>query len=258
MKIFQGGYLPLLLIALLTGGCLKPIQGGLSFFQGSFKREQGVSSYYKMDNKKEAHSYFKEAADYGDPEGQYLLGLMDLQGDGVTQNTEAGLAWIKKAAEQGYMPAINKLGFLYLSGRHGVKKDIQKSIKYLTEAAEKGEINAMLALGMVYSNYSKPINYELAASWYAKAREKGAGIPAEVTETQFLKKDVKNKIDHKLVQDVQVQLQLLGYSPGVADGIPGQKTAEAVRQFQTDRHLTVNGEITQALLNELKNNSGQR
>lgn len=258
MKIYRGGYLALLLMALLTSGCLDSLKGGLNSVQGNFKRELGTSAYYKMDNKQEAYSYFKEAAAYGDAEGQYLLGLMDLEGDGVTRNTETGLAWIKKAAEQDYTPAQNKLGFLYLSGRHGVKKDLHKSINYLTEAAEKGEMNAMLALGMVYSNYSTPRNYELAASWYSKAREKGAGIPAEVTDPQFLKKGARNKIDHKLVKDVQVQLQLLGYNPGVADGLSGRKTDEAVRRFQSDKHLPVDGKITQALLNELKKTSGQR
>jgi S1-C subfamily serine protease len=43
-----------------------------------------------------------------------------------------------------------------------------------------------------------------------------------------------------------------GYSPGPADGITGPRTRAAVRAFQRDRGIPVDGEVSEALLDELE------
>jgi hypothetical protein len=47
-------------------------------------------------------------------------------------------------------------------------------------------------------------------------------------------------------QMVQSALARAGYDPGAADGVMGEKTAAALRNFQRDRHLKVTGSATPA------------
>lgn len=53
-------------------------------------------------------------------------------------------------------------------------------------------------------------------------------------------------------KQVQQLLNELGYPCGVADGIPGTKTKEAVKRYQTDKGIPVDGVISTALLENLK------
>jgi N-acetyl-anhydromuramyl-L-alanine amidase AmpD len=52
-------------------------------------------------------------------------------------------------------------------------------------------------------------------------------------------KDASNQI--KNVKELQEALKTLGYDPGTIDGIIGQKTMQAVRKFQREQQLAVDG-----------------
>jgi peptidoglycan hydrolase-like protein with peptidoglycan-binding domain len=54
------------------------------------------------------------------------------------------------------------------------------------------------------------------------------------------------------VASVQSGLARLGYDPGPADGIAGPRTREAVRRYQQDRRLLVDGAITPALAEHVR------
>ena len=56
------------------------------------------------------------------------------------------------------------------------------------------------------------------------------------------------------VKKVQKKLNKLGYKCGTADGIYGTKTKNAIKDFQRDEGMTVNGEIKKALIKKLKIN----
>jgi peptidoglycan hydrolase-like protein with peptidoglycan-binding domain len=49
---------------------------------------------------------------------------------------------------------------------------------------------------------------------------------------------------------------VLGYNPGAIDGRPGGKTADAIRQYQTDKGLLVTGDASAPLLQHLRRNGG--
>lgn len=53
------------------------------------------------------------------------------------------------------------------------------------------------------------------------------------------------------VRTVQNKLAALGYDPGPADGIPGPRTFQAVRQFQQNQGLEVDGIVGPATLKAL-------
>ncbi|HXP74829.1 MAG TPA: peptidoglycan-binding domain-containing protein [Stellaceae bacterium] len=54
------------------------------------------------------------------------------------------------------------------------------------------------------------------------------------------------------VRDIQTGLQHLGYSPGAADGRMGPKTAAAIRKYQQDNGMTVDGQPSQAVLDSIR------
>lgn len=54
------------------------------------------------------------------------------------------------------------------------------------------------------------------------------------------------------VRDIQAGLQRLGYNPGAADGRMGPKTAAAIRQYQQDNGMSVDGEPSQAVLHSIR------
>lgn len=53
------------------------------------------------------------------------------------------------------------------------------------------------------------------------------------------------------VRKVQQKLNRLGYNCGIADGIYGTKTKNAIKKFQMKKGMTINGKITKALLKKL-------
>jgi hypothetical protein len=58
--------------------------------------------------------------------------------------------------------------------------------------------------------------------------------------------------DRDLIRDIQRLLGELGFDPGAADGIAGRKTRHAIRAFQEQQGLSVDGEVTAALLRDLQ------
>ena len=64
----------------------------------------------------------RQAADQGDAEAQYNLGLMYVNGEGVPKDDAEAVRWYRLAAEQGDASAQHNLGVMYANGR-GVLKD---------------------------------------------------------------------------------------------------------------------------------------
>lgn len=60
------------------------------------------------------------------------------------------------------------------------------------------------------------------------------------------------RLDRQGLIDLQWQLALHGYDPGPADGVAGPRTAAAIRRYQADAGLQVDGEPDRALLDHLQ------
>jgi hypothetical protein len=59
-----------------------------------------------------------------------------------------------------------------------------------------------------------------------------------------------------LVYDTQASLARLGYDPGPVDGVYGQRTSDAISQFQVYNHLPVDGRPSPALLDLMVQQGG--
>jgi peptidoglycan hydrolase-like protein with peptidoglycan-binding domain len=63
--------------------------------------------------------------------------------------------------------------------------------------------------------------------------------------------------ERRRLRMIQTGLAELGYNPGRIDGVLGDHTKEAIRQFERDRSLPVTGTVSKALVEELRKVTGQ-
>jgi uncharacterized protein len=98
--------------------------------------QAGLDAYQKGDYATAAKEW-RTLADGGDPEPQFNLGLLYLDGHGVPQSYAEAASWFRRAAEQDYTPAQHNLGAMYGSGQ-GVKRDYIQAYKWLNICAAKG------------------------------------------------------------------------------------------------------------------------
>ena len=133
--------------------------------------------YYNGDgvpqNYAEAVKWFRQAAEQGHPKAQYILGYCYEYGDGVPQNSAEALKWWRKAAEQGHASAQYYLGYCYEYG-FGVPQNYTEAVKWYRKAAEQGDAYAQFYWGYRYKNgRGVPKDKEEAVKWYRKAAEQG-------------------------------------------------------------------------------------
>ncbi|MGQ0594915.1 MAG: tetratricopeptide repeat protein [Gammaproteobacteria bacterium] len=110
--------------------------------------ESGVRAYMSGDYEA-ALREFGRAADSGDRNAQYNVGLMHLKGQGVAANDQEAVGWFRKAAGLGQVQAQTFLGALYADGQ-GVAQDYEQAAYWLAMAAEAGHGVAQCFLGQLY------------------------------------------------------------------------------------------------------------
>lgn len=59
---------------------------------------------------------------------------------------------------------------------------------------------------------------------------------------------------NQAVISLQSQLAARGYDPGPIDGVMGERTRAAIRAYQRDRQMPVDGQVSQALVASLASN----
>jgi TPR repeat protein len=75
-------------------------------------------------------------------ESLYAIGMLYWQGEGVAQDYNISVVWLKQAADINHPGAQNKLGYLYSTGQ-GVPRNYQEAAKWLQMAAEQGDEDAL-------------------------------------------------------------------------------------------------------------------
>lgn len=114
----------------------------------------------------------------GPAEAGNLLAMQtvgDMLSDGVGGADPAeGFAMLEKAAELGFPPAINSLGFSYANGR-GVAMDEVKGLALYKDAAEKGYGLAAANAGLFYQQGKGgvAVDFEKAVTWFRRAADLG-------------------------------------------------------------------------------------
>lgn len=114
--------------------------------------------------------YYIKAAELGNPVAQYKLAISyETSALGTPKDIKKTLKWLMESAKQGYAPAENWLGGIYLRGQT-LKRDPKEAHKWLLKAAEHGLCRAQRTLGEMYF-YGNGIRKDenKALKWFMKA-----------------------------------------------------------------------------------------
>ena len=132
------------------------------------------------------------AADSGDTNAEYQLGLIYANGAGVAQNYVEAMRWFEKAARNGSPAAQWRTGLGYAKGI-GVVQDERMAAEWFKKAANNAHIGAQLALSQLYLNgRGVPKDYVRAYTWASIARvtrddqdEKLKSLASRMTPTEI-------------------------------------------------------------------------
>jgi len=232
---------------------------GLAYIEGS-----GVPEDLELSAK-----WINRAADLGDPGAEFLVGSSFYAGIGVEQDVPRGLSFLERAAVQGHPKAQFLLGQAYVDGI-GVQENAQWAARWYGKAARGGHPRAQYALGVMFaSGLGVPKSPLRAYQWFGSAAANGYEKAAELRDAissrlspaalatadakvaRFSAKESIGYSDAPTVMYVQTRLRALGYDAGPVDGIAGPKTRTAIEAFQVSERLTVDGELSRSLVEDL-------
>ena len=117
----------------------------------------------------EAQYWFDQSARQGVVAAQYALGKLYLTDDAEVHDAELGIQWLEYATHHGSDCAAYQLGKEYLKGKV-VKGDTIKAMDYLTQSAGTGNQYAQYALGKLYLDRQDP---EQAHYWFSQSATQG-------------------------------------------------------------------------------------
>lgn len=142
--------------------------------------------YYRKADYKNAFELFEQLANRGNAIAQTNIGVMYIQGQYVTQNTEKALYWLEKAAAQGVEMAKAYVLKIRAEESNGEKNlfeealslykegQLKEALEKFTVLAEQGHVMSQFIVGNMYDfGESVPRDYGRAFLWYKKAAEQG-------------------------------------------------------------------------------------
>lgn len=110
----------------------------------------------------------------GDAGGQYYIGLMYLNGQGLPKDDAQAFQWFGKSAKQGYARAQNALGELYFYAR-GTPRNHEQAQFWFRKAANQNLAAGQRNLGYTYLALN-PHDYQKGVFWLKKAARQGDEI----------------------------------------------------------------------------------
>ena len=132
----------------------------------------------------EAARWYRLAAEQGHVGAQASLGHMYYRGWGVSENGPESVRWNRLAAERGHAGAQNRLGLLYSEGK-GVAEDDTEAARWFRRAARLGNPHAQYNLGYIHA-YGEGVSEDPveAFAWFSAAAEHG--VPGAEEEREFV------------------------------------------------------------------------
>lgn len=101
----------------------------------------------------EAVSYYRKAAQQGNADGEYGLGNMYANGEGVKRDPTEARKWIMRAAEKNHPRATTTLAQAYISGGLGLdaqERNGEEARRWVTRAADSNYVPALDFLAKAY------------------------------------------------------------------------------------------------------------
>lgn len=137
------------------------------------------SYYYALNDCYEAIKWIGMAAEMGNAEALFNMGIFYLEGMGCDQDMEKCANYLHRAARRRHPEAQFAYADL-LSNGWGIEQDEKRAMKWYLDAAENGHVEAMYRLGEIYEE-GRGVEADLsaAAKWYNAACEKGHRMAAQ-------------------------------------------------------------------------------
>ncbi|MBP7951682.1 MAG: sel1 repeat family protein [Verrucomicrobiales bacterium] len=149
---------------------------------------------------KKALENLLKAANAGYVEAINLVGIYYQHGIELRQDKVAAAGWFRYAAEYGHPAALSNLGQCYEFGQ-GVKPDIATAVKYYQEAASKGDGAGHLNLGRCHdAGRGLPASPVLAYAHFFRSYELGTEAAAK------LRDDAKARLTPQQLQEAEKTL----------------------------------------------------
>ncbi len=132
-----------------------------------------VNGYGVVKDVDRAHELFQASADQAHPGGQVGMGYLYLTGQAVEYDDEEAARWYRLAADQGFAAGQASLAFMYQAGR-GVAVDTAESVRLYQLAADQEHAPAQFTLGYLHQ-YGLGVekDAEEAVRLYRLAAEQG-------------------------------------------------------------------------------------
>lgn len=119
---------------------------------------------------REARKWFAKAADFGYVPALNTLGLLSQAGVGGPKDIKQARAYFQKAAEEGYVPAQFNLARLYYAGAEGIAPDYQLAGAWFAQAAKSGHAHSLYAMARMYDmGEGVPADQSKAIVYYKEA-----------------------------------------------------------------------------------------
>jgi TPR repeat protein len=102
---------------------------------------------------------------------------VSLGADGISPQSDEGVALLEKAAGQGHVYDMMSVGAI-----HHVRKEHEQAVAWITKAAEAGLPDAMYNLGCVLNKgegVAAPRDHAAAMGWFRRAADAGQGKAAQ-------------------------------------------------------------------------------
>jgi TPR repeat protein len=150
-----------LLISGVILGCALPALADLGAGMQAFRNKDYARAFKE----------WKAAADAGQAEAQFDLGVLYAQGLGVQRDLTVAESWYRKAAEQGNAEAEFALGQMYSRG-WGVPRDEADALRWF-QMANSPESDGPSTDWSLIEGYGVPQDQKIAAYWYELAAQRG-------------------------------------------------------------------------------------
>lgn len=219
---------------------------------------QGLGMPKDMDK---ALYWYREAAKMGHPEAQYNLGIAHIEGIGTDYDPKIASTFFERAANNGVMEAAYNLGLVYENGLLG-EANPNEALLWYKIAADQGNADAKSALAQMIKTLQigpedvDKIVERMQAARLAKMGRK-AGPETVFPTAPLAESDVKpssavtaNPVQ-LLTAQIQEQLKNKGDYKGAADGVMNEQTANAIKAYQEENELPVDGTVSDALLSHM-------
>ena len=185
---------------------------------------------FKAKDYPRAYKEWKAAADSGQAEAQFDLGVLYAQGLGVRRDLEEAAKWYRKAANQGNAEAEFALGQMYLRG-WGVPRDEADAMRWF-QMANSVDSDGPPTDWAPLAGYGVEKDSKQAAHWYRLAADKGHAEAQFSLAQLYASGDGVKKDEEQAARWVSASATQ-GYTPAMAE--LGQRYAEGHGVVKDDK-----------------------